>query len=688
MTRSASGFFRMFALLFWLTAVGLALAGLPAAASAAALTIQPHSQPDAQPEKTPDDVRAERARNRLGENTPALERAAETPRELPPIDPALVEFYRANVIELADPAYEGRAPGTAGIERAAVYIEDYFKTLGLQPAFTTSELAADGTEVLTPRTTFRQPFGVGEETRAGTATMSVDGQAVEPDVDFSVLAYSGSGEVAAPVAFAGYAIVSGPAGYLGFDPNTRFEDKIVLALAYEPMNEDGASQWQDDGFSHHAQMTHKASALIRRGAKAVLIVKPPHARDDRVDLLETVESTRTARPGLNARALRFDAPVLQITPELAQRILDRAGDPDLTLASLVEKANAGAVAMDLPGAPISLSVKMESVSTETFNVGAVLPGVGDLADEYIVIGAHYDHVGYGSSGAMPGNAGELHPGADDNASGTTGMMLVAKTLTERVRALPPSQPRRSVLFLAFSAEEMGLLGSLHYTKQPIVPNSRHALMLNLDMIGTLENEPLEVGNLRSSPDMPALVDAHFERSGMIIARETSVGNGRSDHASFDAVGVPNLFFFTGLHPRYHRPQDTADLIDYEGGARIALMVADIAMDAAARTQPIVHRRAVASADPAAGQPTVRIGLLPANSTKGGILVQRVFPDTAASAAGIEPNDRLLTWNGKQLRSVEDLRPRLVEHKPGDVVKVTLERGDQTLEVEVTLRGIE
>lgn len=677
MTRSASGFFRMFALPICLLAAGLTLPGIAGSALASA-----------QPEKTPDEVRADRARNRLGENTPALERAAEAPRVLPPIDPDLIEFYRSNVIELADPAYEGRAPGSAGIERAAVYIEQHFKRIGLQPAFATSELAADGTEVLTPRTTFRQPFGVGQETRAGAATMTLDAQALQPDLDFSVLAYSGSGDVTAPVAFAGYAIVSGPDAYLGFDPNARFDDKIVLALAFEPMNDDGTSRWQADGFSHHAQMTHKASALIRRGAEAVLIVKPPHAQDPRVDVLETVDSTRTARPGLNARALRFDAPVVQITRELAQRILDRAGDPDLTLEALIKQANANPVITELPGAPISLSVKMEAVSTETFNVGAVLPGVGTLADEYIVIGAHYDHVGYGSMGAMPGNAGELHPGADDNASGTTGMMLVAKTLAERVRTLPPTQPRRSFLFLAFSAEEMGLLGSLHYTKEPIVPNSRHALMLNLDMIGTLENEPLEVGNIRSSPDMPALIDTHFERSGMIIARETSVGNARSDHASFDAVGVPNLFFFTGLHPRYHRPQDTADLIDFEGGTRIALMVADIAMDAAARTDPIVHRRAVSRADPEAGQPTVRIGLLPTNSTKGGILVQRVFPDTSASAAGIEPNDRLLTWNGKELRSVEDLRPRLSEHKPGDVVKVTLERADRTIELEMTLRGIE
>jgi hypothetical protein len=287
---------------------------------------------------------------------------------------------------------------------------------------------------------------------------------------------------------------------------------------------------------------------------------------------------------------------------------------------------------------------------------------------------------------MPGNAGLLHPGADDNASGTTGMLIAAQTIAERTRTLPPDQSRRSHLFLAFTAEEMGLLGSIHYSREPIAPADKHALMLNLDMIGTLEDEPLEIGNLRSSPDLPDLVDAHFERSALIIARETSVGNARSDHASFDAVGVPNLFFFTGLHPRYHRPQDTADLVDEEGAVRIALLTADIALDAAVRTKPLVHRRA--NEPPPAPEPTVRVGILPAASTKGGILIRRVFPDTSASEAGLRPDDRILTWNGKELASLDALRPRLAEHGPGDTVTLTVERADQVINITMTLRGIE
>lgn len=678
MTGSATAFVRMIPL-----AAGAIFALATLSATAARLPTQPQDAP------TPAEVRAERAKSRLKDNRPAQDRAAAEPRELPPVDPALTDFYARTVTELADPAYEGRAPGSVGIAKAADYIQAHFESLGLIPAFASSELAADGTEVLTPRSTFRQPFGVGEETRAATTEMSVDAQPLVHGTDFSVLAYSGSGDVNAPVSFAGYAIVSGPGGYLGFDPSTRFEGRIALCLAYEPMDEGGNSRWQAEGFSHHGAMTHKASALIRRGASAVLIVAPPEANDPRAGMLETIDSTRLGRQGLNAKAPSFDAPVVQITPEVAQRILDRTGDPDLTLGSLVRRANESAVAMPVGESPISLNIQMGTAATEAFNVGAVLPGVGELAEDILVIGAHYDHVGYGQRGSARRDAGgELHPGADDNASGTTGMMLVAQQIVERARTLPSEQPRRTVMFLAFSAEEMGLLGSLHYTKEPAEPMADHTLMLNLDMIGRLEDEPLEIGNLRSAPELEAFVEPFFESSGLIVARETSVGNGRSDHASFDAVDVPNLFFFTGLHPDYHAPGDTADKIDAEGATRVALLVADIAMAYLTRPDPLAHRRASERADANAGQPTVRLGVLPANSTKGGVLIQRVFPDTSASDAGLRPDDRLLTWNGEELRSVEDLRPRLSTHQPGDVVTLTIDRDGATVEAEMILRGIE
>lgn len=642
----------------------------------------------AQPD-SPADVRRERARHRLKDNLPAQERVAEAPRDLPPVDPELVDWYKATVTELADPAYEGRSPGSVGIAKAADLIENRFKELGLRPAFTTSELAHDGSEVLTPRSTFRQSFGVGDETRAATTEMTIDAEALTHGVDFSVLAYSGSGDVDAPVAFCGYAIVSGPDNFLGFDPDTRLDGKIALCLNLEPMDDHGNSRWQNDGFSHYASITYKAAALIRRGASAVLVVTPPDADYDRVDMLETIDSTRTGRPGLNSRALRYDAPVVHVTPEVARRILDRVGDPDLTLESLVAESNKGAVYRELGDRPIHVNVKMDTVERTAFNVGAVLPGRGRLADEYVVIGAHYDHVGYGGAYSLaPDKEGELHPGADDNASGTTGMMLAAQLVTERLHTLPPDQPHRSFLFLAFSAEEMGLLGSIEYTKEPIVPLNKHVLMLNMDMIGRLESDLLEIGGLDSAPGLEDMAEPFLEKSALPVSRDVSVGSGRSDHASFDGVGVPNMFFFTGLHAQYHRPTDTADLIDNEGAVRVVLLCTDIAMAAATRPEPLVHRRLANRGDQGPKPPKVRLGVLPANSTKGGVIVQRVFPDTSASDAGLRPDDRILTWDGEELKNTEDLRPRLSSHEPGDVVTLTVERDGKTIEVRMTLRGIE
>lgn len=642
---------------------------------------------------SPEEVRRERAENRLKDSRPALEREAAQPRDLPPVDASLVDWYRTTMTELSDPAYEGRSPGSEGIEQAAELIEEHFAQLGLTPAFSETITAADGTpdevEVRDPFRTWRQDFSVGQEVRATTTQMSIDGVPLDHATDFSALAYSGDADVTAPVAFAGYAIVSGAGAFLGFAPNARFDDQIVLCLGKEPMDADGNSLWRDEGFTHHSEMTSKASALIRRGAEAVLIVTPPGTNDPRAEILETVDSTRVTRGGLGAKAPKLNAPVVHITADIAQRILDRAGDPDLTLESLVEKSNAGAVDMDIAGGPISLNIQMETVERIAFNVAGVLPGRGDLADEYVVIGAHYDHVGYGMQGSGRDNAqGMLHPGADDNASGTAAMMLAARIIKQRTDAMPEDAPHRSFLFMAYSAEEMGLLGSLHYTRQPIAPIDRHVLMLNLDMIGTLEDDLLELGGLDSSKGLEPLMDPFIEASGLPVARESSVGSGRSDHASFDRVGVPNVFFFTGLHDRYHRPEDTADLIDSEGAVRIALLCSDVAFAAATQRERLFHRRDRGTVEAANREPRVRLGILPANSGKGGVLVRRVFPDTSASDAGLEPNDRILTWDGIELKNTEDLRPRIVEHEPGDVVKLTVERGSETIELDMTLRAIE
>lgn len=639
--------------------------------------------------ETAEEMRRARAQRQLEENERHQARAAGRidRSDLPTMDPALVERYGSMVGYLADPAREGRAPGTKGIEDAAAYIQEHFQTLGFTPAFDETVVAEDGTEIVNRRTSFRQEFSMGMSVDAAVAEMRVGGKDLVAGEDFSVLAYSGSGMVDAPVSFAGYAVVSGPGGYMGFENSTTLEGRVALCLNYEPMDEDGTSRWRENGWSNHSRLTHKVSALSRRNAEAVLIVSPPNADDERVDLLETIESTAPrGMRGAGARAPKFDIPVLMVTAEVARMII---GDADgRSLESLIERANDGGVIEELGEARVRVEIEMARTPTMTANIGAILEGRGALKDEYVVVGAHYDHLGYASFGTrIASDVGKLHPGADDNASGTSGMMLAAELIAGRYALLAEDESARSVLFLAFTAEESGLNGSKYYVDHPIAPIEAHCVMLNMDMIGRLENEPLEVGGLKSTAGIAGLVDPFFEQSGLVIARESSVGSGRSDHASFDAAGIPALFFFTGLHDEYHSPKDTADLVDMDGAVRVAVLCSQIGFGAAVRAERFEHRRKQGKQQ-ATRQPTVRIGIRPSNASKGGMMIERVFPDTSASDAGLQEYDRIIKWDGEEIESVESWRPILTRMTPGDVVKLEIERSGEIIEVEMTLRAIE
>lgn len=636
--------------------------------------------------ETAAEMRKARAQRQLEENERHQERAATMldREDLAPMDPVLIEQYQATVEYLADPAREGRSLGSHGIEQAAEYIESRFTGLGLIPAFDETVEAADGSEVVTHHASFRQGLQMGVSVDAAVATMSINGVDLVVGDDFSVLAYSGSGEINAPASFAGYAVVSGPGGYMGFENSTTLEGRVALCLNYEPMNEDGMSKWREGGWSNHSRLTHKVSALARRNAEAVIIVSPPNADDERVDVLETIESTspRGRGPG---RVPKFEIPVVMVTPEVARMIVGEQGEQ--SLGSLIEKANAGGVIEELGDRPVSINIQMARTPTMTSNIGAILDGRGALKDEFVVVGAHYDHVGYGSFGSrIATNVGKLHPGADDNASGISGMLLAAELITSQYALLGPDEPARSVLFLAFTAEESGLNGSRFYVDNPITQIERHAAMLNMDMIGRLENEPLEIGGLDSAPGIEGFVEPFFEQSGLVIARESSVGSGRSDHASFDAAGVPALFFFTGLHDEYHTPDDTVDLIDADGGVRIAVLCSQIGYALATDPTRFEHRRNAGKQE--SKQPTVRVGIRPSNASKGGMMVERVFPDTSASDAGLMEYDRIIRWDGEEIESVESWRPILAKAAPGDVVTLEIEREGKIIELQMTLRAIE
>jgi hypothetical protein len=327
-------------------------------------------------------------------------------------------------------------------------------------------------------------------------------------------------------------------------------------------------------------------------------------------------------------------------------------------------------------------------------VVGILPGRGDKTDEYLVIGAHYDHLGKTVAGSMqparPGAAEEteliIHNGADDNASGVSGILELAQALARAPHL------RRSVVFIAFSGEELGLLGSKHFVEHPTVPLEQVVAMVNLDMIGRLKEkvEKIPVFGAKSAPELEAVVSSAGAAQGF-----GSEGLGgamsRSDHASFDRKGIPNLFFFTGTHADYHRPTDDTDKINAEGGVRIVQMIYDIAVQVAnADARPQYHKvEGPAEGERPMARSSARMGITPGyaeEEDQPGMLVDDVQTDGPAATAGIRQGDRITQIQGKPVKNVYDYMAALGGRKPGDEVEVVLRRGDQDVTLTVKLGG--
>ena len=611
--------------------------------------------------------------------------------------PGQLAEYEGHLEFLANPALGGRYPGTPGIEVAASYIERHYEELGLEPAF-----PEDGARGVT----YRQQFQVGSRSVLSDESLAVRRGARERRLPageaFHTLGYSASGEGSGEAVFVGYGIEEGQDGYAGFPDGTDLSGKVAIVARFEPMDRDGRSRWTDGGWTFRAGLASKFAAIADRGAAAILLVTPPMADDPRAGELETLETTRTARS--------VGVPVFHASAEAVDRLV-RAGDArGRDLGDLLRLADRRGTVIDLGGVEVAYRAEIRREPIYTSNIGAILPGRGELAEELIVIGSHYDHVGMGVIGTR--SPGELHPGADDNASGTSGNLTAASVLADVYASMPEETDARSVLFLAFSAEESGLIGSRHYVENPIRPLDEHYLMLNMDMIGSYRQQ-LEAGGVGTGEGLPELVAPMFEASGLDITTALSVGNGRSDHASFDRRQIPNIFFFTGITPTYHSPGDTIDTVNTEDAADIAKMVSRIAFAAAARDEDMAYvdqsgrRRGVSRPGAAGGRGSsgggggatedsgssvsrmrVRVGIAPGDYSDrgGGILVGDVYEGTSADEAGLKQGDRIVTWNGTEVPTVREWMPLLLEHEPGDTVRMRVLRDDREIEVEMTLQA--
>ena len=578
---------------------------------------------------------------------------------------------RTDLYWLADDAREGRGLGTKGLEESGQFIADRFQKLGLVPL---PEIGG-----------YFQSFDYDAGKKLGPGTkLSVNGKPLPADA-FTSFVNSKEGEAAGGVAFVGYGIQSDEHGYDDY-ADIDVKGRAVLAMRWEPHDASGKSRWAEEGNTVEATIGRKAEAAAKAGATALILVNAPWHHDDANKLMEP-------QAGLRRRS---DIPVFHITLQAANQMLADAGAPDLATLQKVIDAEGKPASLLLEGVAVEANVEIARSSADARNIVAMLPGSGPHADEYVVIGAHYDHVGKGSYGTRFGS-GKIHNGADDNASGTVVMLQLAEQLARA------GAPGRSIIFASFTLEELGLIGSAAFVKKMPVPKEKVVAMINLDMVGRIKNGRLYVGGDGTAQAFEPILAAADVASLIEIISIGKGGLGPSDHVNFSRQKIPTLFLYSGTHVDYHGPGDDADKINYEGIAQATALTFDVVQQLRSIEKPAYiakHDTLEPDTDVVAGElPAIRrarnavrsrvtLGVEPdhaAPPSTAGVLISAITPDSAAAAAGLQAGDVITNVNERKVSDLSDLTGFLSSAKPGDVVKVTVERGSETVTVEAKLR---
>lgn len=612
------------------------------------------------------------------------------------------QTLRTHVEYLASDKLEGRRTGATGATFAAGYVSNLFANYKLKAGFN-----APGSKGKM-RGNYLQTFPLvtGVEIGGGN-TFSVDvskngGQkmAFVEETAFKPLGFSPNGEIVSrAVVFVGYGIASNELKYDDYK-NLDVRNKVVIAFDGSPDNDNPHSNF--GRYDAHA----KAKIAKDKGAVGLLIV----SREAKL------ENDKLAGLKYDATLGETALPTLLISRKSGADILntDEAGLQN------VEKIAAMSVNMPLnsclaanSNATVDFRVNLVKKTAEAYNVVGILEGNdSNLKNEAIVIGAHYDHLGRGGQGSLAVNSTEIHHGADDNASGVSAMLELARQFTKE------KKNKRTLIFIAFGGEEEGLLGSQYYVNNPAFPIAKTVAMINMDMVGRLNGDKLTVGGIGTASEWKNLVENKSKQLGSSTqltavnlpsanvglegvagtAINTSPakvpyfnlqlnedGFGPSDHSSFYAQKVPVLFFFTGTHNDYHKPSDTADKINYDGLLKVTNFVEEIvkAIDA----NPTKPTYAVAKSSGMAGGRSgfnVSLGTVPnyADGTGDGLLLDGVRDDSPAAKAGVKAGDKIVKLAGKEIRNVSDYTIVLGELKAGTEYEIIVRRGAEILTLKI------
>jgi Zn-dependent M28 family amino/carboxypeptidase len=582
----------------------------------------------------------------------ALLAAASTPT--PQADPTR---YLSDVKTLASPEMEGRGAGSKGLTRAEHLIEKRYKELHLDPA------GING---------YSQPFTVvtGAQLKndnsvsvleAGTKT------ALKIERDFVPFSFSASGKVDAPLVFAGYGATADEFHYDDY-ASLDVKDKTVVLLRYEPAG--FAEKSGNHGLTQHSQLITKAINARNHGAKG-LIVLNGKLGDGEEDLL--------TRFGSVSGPENVGTEMIQVKNAVADGWFQSAGK---NLKDVQEQINSTTkpASFSFPNSlRLSLNIDIETTRATVNNVLAWLPG---QTDEYVIIGAHYDHLGRGNFDSLaPSQIGQIHPGADDNASGTAGVLELARLLAPERGKL-----KRSILFMNFAGEELGLLGSAEWVKDPTKPLAKAVAMLNMDMIGRIKDDKVYIGGVGTGSTFKSVLE-QAQKDTPFKIEYSAGGYSSSDHTSFVSKKIPVLFFFSGLHSDYHKPSDTWDKINATSATRLLEMVQSVAVQLAEAQDPPTFQVVAEEKPPGGGGSGYGpyFGSIPDfGQVETGVKFSDVKPNSPAAKAGLKAGDTLIQFGDKPIKNLYDFTDALRRSKVGDVVEVKVLRDGQPVTASVKL----
>ncbi|MCX7875703.1 MAG: M28 family peptidase [Melioribacteraceae bacterium] len=545
---------------------------------------------------------------------------------------------------LASDEMKGRFSGSPEEKKAAEYIKQQFESYGLKPIFN-GKWFQEFPFIEKVEMTKKNSFNI----------VSPSKKSLKPFIDYVALGFSGSTKIKSEVVFVGYGISAPKLNYDDYE-GIDVKGKIVIALKNHPEHDSSKSE-----FEKFISLRYKANTAKEKGALGIIFVNGYYPKND----------DQLPNPKYDGAPAMKDFAVLQITREIFDNILK---NQNLSLEKIqkqiddTKKPNS----ILLEKIKVDVTTEVKEIEKRATNVGGYLEGNDpNLKNEFIVIGAHYDHLGIDQlkdASMYKGNDKQIHNGADDNASGTTGVLEIAEKF-----ASMKNQLKRSIIFLTFSGEELGILGSTYFTNNTPIDINKIVAMLNMDMIGRLKDDNnLTIIGSGTSSIWKELLNSKNKYDFKLSMSDG--GSGGSDHQAFSNKNIPVLFFFTGTHNDYHKPSDDVDKINFNGQEKVLNFVFDVAYNVQNLDSKPDYVKVVEQAQRPVGRTRVTVGTVPEFGYNGnGYKLSGTTEGSPAALAGLKAGDIIIKFGPKTVGNIYDFMYAVQDYKAGDKVDVVVLR---------------